>query len=211
MVSTLRKVLPKPVYRKLRSFVNPPTAVPTSLTYSDTIIVLCIPRNHDRQTGPEDALGWLREAVRSFQATSPQILRCEMHYYAYPDEDIKVHINWLIEVETTTSCWTCELYQQDIALAASFDRGGAGRNVMVTKEDAFVKPNVRNSMSAERPKGKKDRAEASSGAEMRMEGAASSSSVVEGKGKERLDTIAEEENIELEDMSEVRRGKQPMR
>ncbi|KAL8662907.1 MAG: hypothetical protein Q9202_004329 [Teloschistes flavicans] len=235
MVSTLRKVLPKPIYRTLRNFVNPPKASLRSLKYHDTFIILQVHRNKNGQLGPTDALEWLQQACHHFHTTSPQILRCEMHHYTYPNMDIKVHINirfdswhsaetftfqgvslyhWLMEVETTTSCWTCELYQQGIGLLAGFDRGGSGRNVMVAAEDALVKPSGRNSSSADRRSKSlktKERAEASPSADSpkAQEESVDSGSIPLRKCNPRLDAIAEEqEEIELEEMSEVRRGKQ---
>lgn len=120
-----------------------------------------------------------------------------------------------MEVETTTSCWTCELYQQGIGLLAGFDRGGSGRNVMVAAEDALVKPNGRNGSSADRRSKSlkaKERAEASSSADSpkaQEESVDSGSIPLKRKSNPRLNAIAEEqEEIELEEMSEVRRGKQ---
>ncbi|KAI4256127.1 MAG: hypothetical protein LQ352_002234 [Teloschistes flavicans] len=186
MVSTLRKVLPKPIYRTLRNFVNPPKASLRSLKYHDTFIILQVHRNESGQLGPTDALEWLQQACHHFHTTSPQILRCEMHHYTYPNMDIKVHI-----------------------------KGGSGRNVMVAAEDALVKPNGRNGSSADRRSKSlkaKERAEASSSADSpkaQEESVDSGSIPLKRKSNPRLNAIAEEqEEIELEEMSEVRRGKQ---
>ncbi|KAL9576740.1 MAG: hypothetical protein Q9212_006853 [Teloschistes hypoglaucus] len=187
MVSTLRRFLPKPIYRILRNFVNPPKPIDRSLTYFDLFIILDVRRNTNVKMGHLDALEWLKQANRSFHDTCPQILRCEMHSYTYSDTNIKVHINirfdsqhsyenftyqgvalerWILDVEDTTDWWIVDLYQQRIDLLAGFDRGGSGRNLMVPADEPKVKPIARTSSSAIRHESseKKESAEASSSA-----------------------------------------------
>ncbi|KAL9579034.1 MAG: hypothetical protein Q9203_006871 [Teloschistes exilis] len=129
---------------------------------------------------------------------------------------------WILDMESTTEWWTIDLYQRGINLLAGFDRGGSGRSLMAPADEPKVKPNVRTNSSAIRHESskKKESAEASSSAGPSQSNAGSSKikeeSVVSGsiplrrKNNPRLDPIAEEgEEIEMEEMLEVRWGKLP--
>ncbi|KAI4108709.1 MAG: hypothetical protein L6R37_000873 [Teloschistes peruensis] len=187
MSSTLRRVLPKPIYRMLKNFVNPPKAIDRSLNYFDLAITLDVRRDTNVKMGHLDALEWLKQANRAFHDTSPQVLRCEMHDYTYSDTNIKVHINirfdsqrsyenftcqgvsldkWILDMESTTEWWTIDLYQRGINLLAGFDRGGSGRSLMVPADEPKVRPIARTNSSAVRHESskKKESAEASSSA-----------------------------------------------
>lgn len=89
----LARILPKPVSRYLRKALDVPNHPrDKSLDYFDSLIILQLSR-HDFG-GLQ--LGWslqhLQNLTRSLFDNCAQVLRCEVHGYAYKDEDYVVHI-----------------------------------------------------------------------------------------------------------------------
>lgn len=95
-------------------------------------------------------------------------------------------------------CWTCLLHQQGIHLVAGFDRAGSGRTVLVSNEPNGPKQKVPNVPNTDKPEPHNEETEEESTTE-----AQTIKRIIEGFD-------ARGGDIELQTMSEVRKGKQRM-
>lgn len=86
--------------------------------------------------------------------------------------------------------WECAIYEHNITFLAGYDRGGSGRTRLLEERGATANdPAPTTTTLPKQPRRK----------------------LSKKKHGTQLDTVQEDIDIELEDMSEVRRGKQPER
>ncbi|KAL9600320.1 MAG: hypothetical protein Q9219_003270 [cf. Caloplaca sp. 3 TL-2023] len=212
----LSKTLPAPVYRSFKKFVNPPKPPQDkSKEYSDLYVRLEIPRGV-----LESSLEQLQDLVRSFHEEVPEIIRVRFNNKDSA-RGLMVHgmtfQEWLELMEETGS-WDCRLYQHNLTLVAGFDRGRSGRTVLDPQQ--LTEPNQSTRSRRPRPtripsKAKKPTTIAKREEETsRVPGLKPSAghediqmdNLPEGRGEHQ--GLVEYDGTEVEQMSEVRRGKQ---
>ena len=87
-MGVLSKILPNPAFKYLQNAIKPPKPQQgKSLQYSDTLIILKVPRD-----GSEPAFQSLKEFAGSVHDGCPDILRCEIYKYLSKRSSIKIHI-----------------------------------------------------------------------------------------------------------------------
>ncbi|KAL9627074.1 MAG: hypothetical protein Q9204_006827 [Flavoplaca sp. TL-2023a] len=124
-MGVLSKILPDPAFKYLQNAIKPPKRQQgKSLQYSDTLIILKVPRD-----GSEHAFQSLKEFAGSVHDSCPDILRCEIYKYLSKRSSVKIHITlrfnsnlnavnlqvdgllfreWLEQGEAK-GLWTCDL------------------------------------------------------------------------------------------------------
>ncbi|KAL8999928.1 MAG: hypothetical protein Q9169_001334 [Polycauliona sp. 2 TL-2023] len=193
-MGVLSKILPDPAVKYLQRTINPSKSQPAQVRYSDTLVILKVP-----QDDPASAFQLLDDFVSSLNDNCPEVLRCEVYAYSTKRANIKVHItlrfssnynavnlhvdgilfkHWLEQWETK-GLWTCNLYHEAMNLVAGFDRGRSRRI----------------SVGLHEPTTDMERG-------------------LDGMGKEKAASKSENlvvqvnEGLQMQEMSDVRRGKQ---
>ncbi|KAL8917978.1 MAG: hypothetical protein Q9208_007642 [Pyrenodesmia sp. 3 TL-2023] len=221
----LKKALPAAVYRYLQRQLGVPPHQDKSRDYTDVFAVLRISPEQPR------ALILVTNLVHSFHTNNPEILRCELHLRPHVEDYHVVNLSVRftdndsalgVKIDGMTlrdyvmrgqeqGLWEVETYEHGHMLLVGFDRGGSGQT-------RLLKPEERQKLSTYEPKGAKGAKKATvkqQPATYKPKGAPRQPVTYEPRKlskKKPVDVIeagpSNYEELEMQEMSGVRRGKQ---
>ncbi|KAL8748317.1 MAG: hypothetical protein Q9184_007402 [Pyrenodesmia sp. 2 TL-2023] len=224
----LKRALPAAVYHYLQRQLRVPPHQDKSRDYTDVFAVLHISPQQPR------ALILVTNLVHSFHTNNPEILRCELHLRPHVGDYHMVNLSVRftdnesalgVTIDGMTlrdymmrgqeqGLWEVETYEHGHMLLVGFDRGGSGRT-------RLLKPEERQKLSTYETKGVKGAKGAKKAtvkqqpAAYKPKGAPKQPVTYELKKlskKKPVDSAevgsSNHEDIEMQKMSDVRRGKQ---
>ncbi|KAL8735177.1 MAG: hypothetical protein Q9166_001053 [cf. Caloplaca sp. 2 TL-2023] len=191
-MGVLKKILPDRAYRYLKDIINPPKPPQDkSLRFTDMLVIIEVSR-----TEPELACKLLKDVVHSNHDKCPEILRCEMHTFFDKHSKLTAHLTIRFNNKLSAKNFKAD----GIPFDAWLEEGEAKGlwTCILYHQNVMLAAGF-------------DRGRSGRTILRQEEPIASSSRDVGGTSTSGLEPLVEEEEegqIEMQEMSAVRRGKQ---